>query len=213
MAAAFAKDGTLAERPGYKVNASRRDGPGQAEIHTRATDVIYVVEGSATFVTGGKAIDPKEVAPNEIRGRAIEGGEAHQISEGRCRCRAGWRAALVQGSARTVPLFRLQTNRRGGLARDHALRRVNSLMKKCLLSLLITLAIAPIANCGIGGDFRKSHPEFSGSWQVVSIAAGISREPLANTRSPFPQDARREFQPLGVSDAGYNHQPEFQPHT
>ena len=82
VAAAFAKDGTLAENSGYKVNASRRDGPGQAEIHTRATDVIYVVEGTATFVTGGKAIDPKEVAPNEIRGRAIEGGEAHQITKG-----------------------------------------------------------------------------------------------------------------------------------
>jgi uncharacterized protein GlcG (DUF336 family)/mannose-6-phosphate isomerase-like protein (cupin superfamily) len=79
---AFAKDGTLAETTGYKVNASRRDAPGQAEIHTRATDVIYVVGGSATFVTGGKAIDPKEIAPNEIRGRAIEGGEAHQINKG-----------------------------------------------------------------------------------------------------------------------------------
>lgn len=82
VAAAFAKDGTLAEASGYKVNASRRDAPGQAEIHTRATDVIYVVEGSATFVTGGQAIEPKEIAPNEIRGRAIEGGEAHQISKG-----------------------------------------------------------------------------------------------------------------------------------
>jgi glc operon protein GlcG len=82
VATAFAKDGTLAENSGYKVNASRRDGPGLAEIHTRATDVIYVVEGTATFITGGKAIDPKEVAPNEIRGRAIEGGEAHQITKG-----------------------------------------------------------------------------------------------------------------------------------
>jgi glc operon protein GlcG len=82
VAAAFAKDGTLAETTGYKVNASRRDTPGQAEIHTRATDVIYVVEGSATFVTGGRAIDPREIAPNEIRGRAIEGGEAHQITKG-----------------------------------------------------------------------------------------------------------------------------------
>ena len=82
VAAAFAKDGTLAENAGYKVNASRRDGPGQAEIHTRATDVIYVVEGRATFVTGGKAIDPREIAPNEIRGRAIEGGEAHEITKG-----------------------------------------------------------------------------------------------------------------------------------
>lgn len=82
VTAAFARDGTLTETSNYKVNASRRDGPGQAEIHTRATDVIYVVEGSATFVTGGQAIDPQKVAPNEIRGRAIEGGEAHQITKG-----------------------------------------------------------------------------------------------------------------------------------
>jgi uncharacterized protein GlcG (DUF336 family)/mannose-6-phosphate isomerase-like protein (cupin superfamily) len=82
VAAAFAKDGTLVEKTGYKVNASRRDGPGQAEIHRHATDVIYVVEGSATFVTGGEAVDPKEIAPNEIRGRAIEGGEVHQINKG-----------------------------------------------------------------------------------------------------------------------------------
>jgi len=44
--------------------------------------VIYVVDGSATLVTGGKAIDTKEVAPNEIRGTKIEGGEEHQITKG-----------------------------------------------------------------------------------------------------------------------------------
>lgn len=82
VAAAFAKDGTLSETTGYKVNASRRDAPGLAEIHTQATDVIYVVEGSATFVTGGTAVDPKEISPGEIRGRAIEGGESHLITKG-----------------------------------------------------------------------------------------------------------------------------------
>jgi len=82
VANAFAKDGTLAEAMSYKVNASRRDGPGMAEIHTHATDVIYVVEGSATFITGGFARDAKEIAPGEIRGSAIEGGETHQISKG-----------------------------------------------------------------------------------------------------------------------------------
>ena len=37
------------ETAGYKVNASRRAEPGQAEIHTLDTDVIYVVEGTATL--------------------------------------------------------------------------------------------------------------------------------------------------------------------
>src|SRR5262245_46163305 len=82
VAAAFAKGQPLLETPGYKVHASRRVEPGQAEIHTLDTDVIYVVDGSATLVTGGKAVDAKEIAPNEIRGTKIEGGEEHQITKG-----------------------------------------------------------------------------------------------------------------------------------
>jgi uncharacterized protein GlcG (DUF336 family)/mannose-6-phosphate isomerase-like protein (cupin superfamily) len=82
VAAAFAKGQPLLETAGYKVHASRRVAPGQAEIHTLDTDVIYVVDGSASLVTGGKAVDAKEIAPNEIRGTKIEGGEAHQIAKG-----------------------------------------------------------------------------------------------------------------------------------
>jgi uncharacterized protein GlcG (DUF336 family)/mannose-6-phosphate isomerase-like protein (cupin superfamily) len=82
VSAAFAKGMPLLETPGYKVHASRRVEPGQAEIHTLDTDVIYVVDGSATLVTGGKAIDTKEIAPNEIRGSKIEGGQEHQITKG-----------------------------------------------------------------------------------------------------------------------------------
>src|SRR6266700_2926265 len=82
VAAAFAKGRPLLETAGYKVHASRRIEPGQAEIHTLDTDVIYVVDGSATLVTGGKAIDTKTIAPNEIRGSKIEGGEEHHITKG-----------------------------------------------------------------------------------------------------------------------------------
>src|SRR5436190_3351128 len=82
VAAAFARGQPLLETADYKVHASRRVEPGQAEIHTLDTDVIYVVDGSATLITGGKAIDTKEVAPNEIRGTKIEGGEQHHITKG-----------------------------------------------------------------------------------------------------------------------------------
>jgi uncharacterized protein GlcG (DUF336 family)/mannose-6-phosphate isomerase-like protein (cupin superfamily) len=82
VAAAFAKGMPLLETAGYKVHASRRVEPGQAEIHTLDTDVIYVVDGSAMLVTGGKAIDTKEIAPHEIRGTKIEGGQEHQITKG-----------------------------------------------------------------------------------------------------------------------------------
>jgi uncharacterized protein GlcG (DUF336 family)/mannose-6-phosphate isomerase-like protein (cupin superfamily) len=82
VAAAFAKGQPLLETTGYKVHASRRVEPGQAEIHSLDTDVIYVVDGSATLVTGGTAIDAKEIAPNELRGSKIDGGQEHQITKG-----------------------------------------------------------------------------------------------------------------------------------
>ena len=66
----------------YMVHTSRREKPGMAEVHTLDTDIIYVLEGNATFVTGGAAIDPKEVAPNEIRGSRIEGGDVRQLTKG-----------------------------------------------------------------------------------------------------------------------------------
>jgi uncharacterized protein GlcG (DUF336 family)/quercetin dioxygenase-like cupin family protein len=66
----------------YMVHTSRRDQPGLAEIHTLDTDIIYVMEGTATFVTGGTAVEAKEIAPNEIRGVRIDGGETRQLSKG-----------------------------------------------------------------------------------------------------------------------------------
>jgi glc operon protein GlcG len=57
---AFAKGSVLldgSDGRNYMVHASRRDKPGQAEIHTRDTDVIYVLDGTATLITGGEAVD------------------------------------------------------------------------------------------------------------------------------------------------------------
>ncbi len=66
----------------YMVHTSRRDKPGLAELHTLDTDIIYVMQGTATIVTGGTAVDAKEIAPNEIRGSRIEGGVSRQLSQG-----------------------------------------------------------------------------------------------------------------------------------
>lgn len=66
----------------YMVHTSKRDKPGQAEIHTLDTDIIYVIQGSATFVTGGTAVDAKTTAPNELRGVRIDGGEVRQLAKG-----------------------------------------------------------------------------------------------------------------------------------
>lgn len=53
-----------------------------AEIHTRDTDIAYVLRGSATLVTGGTAVDVKEIGPEELRGTAIQGGETRQLQAG-----------------------------------------------------------------------------------------------------------------------------------
>ena len=66
----------------YMVHASRREKPGQAEIHTKDADVIYVLQGSATFITGGEAVDAKTTAPDELRGSSIRNGQTRQIAKG-----------------------------------------------------------------------------------------------------------------------------------
>lgn len=80
--AAFAAGRPLTETADYKVHASRREGAGQAEIHEKDTDLIHVLSGKATFVTGGKLVDAKTTAPNEIRGAAIEGGDTRALAPG-----------------------------------------------------------------------------------------------------------------------------------
>jgi len=82
---AFAKgavleDGSSGEN--YMVHASRREKAGLSEVHELDTDIIYVLDGTATFITGGKSVDPKMVASNEFRGSMIDGGETRQLKKG-----------------------------------------------------------------------------------------------------------------------------------
>jgi glc operon protein GlcG len=66
----------------YMVHASRREAPGMAEIHTRDADIIYVLDGSATLVTGGTAVNAKPIEPGELRGSEIAGGETRELHKG-----------------------------------------------------------------------------------------------------------------------------------
>ena len=80
--AGFAKGSVLLDRGDYQVHASRRDAPGKAEVHQIDTDVFYVLEGTATFVTGGRVPDLALAAPNELRGSRIDGGDVRTIGPG-----------------------------------------------------------------------------------------------------------------------------------
>jgi uncharacterized protein GlcG (DUF336 family) len=67
----FAAGGLLLEEERFKIDAGRREGPGAPELHEAEVDVMRVVSGSATVVTGG-----------EIRGDRIEGGDTRRVAEG-----------------------------------------------------------------------------------------------------------------------------------
>jgi uncharacterized protein GlcG (DUF336 family)/uncharacterized protein YjlB len=81
----FAKGSVLFDGNGgrnYMVHASRRESPGMVEVHTKDTDIIYVLKGSATIVTGGTMVDGKTTTADEIRGREITGGETRKLQPG-----------------------------------------------------------------------------------------------------------------------------------
>jgi mannose-6-phosphate isomerase-like protein (cupin superfamily) len=82
VTAAFSKGEPLLETGSYKVHASLREAPGQAEVHVRDTDIIYVLEGTATIITGGSVVDGSTTALDEIRGSAIRGGIAQPLVKG-----------------------------------------------------------------------------------------------------------------------------------
>lgn len=82
---AFEKGAELLERPEeghFAVNPSRRDSPGIVEVHQKDADIMYVLKGSATLVVGGTLLDGKTIAPDEIRGSQLSGGETYRLSEG-----------------------------------------------------------------------------------------------------------------------------------
>jgi len=82
MNEAFSKGKLLVTNSRYKVLAGRRVEPGVVEVHEHDTDVIYVTEGSATFVIGGTINDAKTDSPSEIRAKSSNGGTAHILTKG-----------------------------------------------------------------------------------------------------------------------------------
>jgi mannose-6-phosphate isomerase-like protein (cupin superfamily) len=82
VAAALAKGGSLVTRPDLLVSGSHREARGQVEVHDKETDVLYIVDGDATFVFGGQMVGGKVTAPGQWQGSDITGGETHKIGKG-----------------------------------------------------------------------------------------------------------------------------------
>jgi len=74
---AFAKGSVLldgSDGRNYMVHASRREKPGQAEIHTKDTDVIYVLDGSS--IRNGQV---RQIAKGDVI--VVPNGVPHQFLE------------------------------------------------------------------------------------------------------------------------------------
>jgi quercetin dioxygenase-like cupin family protein len=82
VAAAFASGSPLLRTNNFKVQTGHRTGPGEVEVHERDTDVFYILEGTATFVTGGKAVEPRTTSAGEIRAKEITGGQERKLAKG-----------------------------------------------------------------------------------------------------------------------------------
>ena len=78
----FDKGTVLVNTGNYMIHASHREKDGIAEIHTLDADLVYILDGAATLVTGGRAPEAKVIEPNELRGPAIVGGESRRVTKG-----------------------------------------------------------------------------------------------------------------------------------
>jgi hypothetical protein len=82
VAASLAKGGPLIKASDLLVQGSHRTGPGHVEVHDKETDVLYVTDGAATFITGGTMVGGKTTTPGQWAGTDIQGGEPHHLVKG-----------------------------------------------------------------------------------------------------------------------------------
>src|ERR1700674_1023626 len=73
VARTFAKGGNLVNAPDMIVLGSHREVAGGVEVHDKESDVIYVIDGAATFVTGGEMEGGKKTRPGQWLGTSITG--------------------------------------------------------------------------------------------------------------------------------------------
>jgi mannose-6-phosphate isomerase-like protein (cupin superfamily) len=82
VAQSLAKSAPLVTASDLLVQGSHRTAAGQVEMHDKETDVFYITDGSATFITGGKMVGGKETKPGQHLGGNIEGGATHHLTKG-----------------------------------------------------------------------------------------------------------------------------------
>jgi len=72
----------MLELGGYDGHLEYRASVGNAAVHEKEAELFYVIDGSATLVTGGKLVDEKRTNATNLAGSAIEGGTPRNIAKG-----------------------------------------------------------------------------------------------------------------------------------
>ena len=81
VTATMARGGSIVDDHGLVVLAQRR-GAGEVEWHENTNHVFIIVEGEATFVTGGTLVQPKNTAPGQVRAPRVDGGQTYHLTKG-----------------------------------------------------------------------------------------------------------------------------------
>jgi len=81
VSATMVKGGSIINDHGLVVLAQRR-GAGEVEVHEKTNHVFIIVEGEATFVTGGTLVGARETALDQRRAPSVQGGEIHHLTKG-----------------------------------------------------------------------------------------------------------------------------------
>lgn len=66
----------------YRASLEYRTATGPAAVHEKEAEFFYVIDGTATLVTGGKLVDEKRQNPTNLGGSGITGGQSRTIAKG-----------------------------------------------------------------------------------------------------------------------------------
>ncbi len=72
----------LLQLPPYNVSLEYRAAVANAAVHEREAELFYVIDGSATIVTGGKLADEKRTNAENLSGTGITGGTPRRVAKG-----------------------------------------------------------------------------------------------------------------------------------
>jgi mannose-6-phosphate isomerase-like protein (cupin superfamily) len=66
----------------YRANLEYRTAVGPASVHEKEAELFYVIDGSATVVTGGTLADERRTNPDNRTGTGITGGMPRRVAKG-----------------------------------------------------------------------------------------------------------------------------------